>query len=161
MSIEFTPENEKKFSEIVKRYPKQDAAILPILWLAQEQFGFLSPEIRAYVAQKLNVSVARIESVVSFYTMYKTAPMGKYHLQLCRTISCSLQGCDQLMKWVETHLKLKSGETSPDWLFSYSTVECIAACGGAPALQVNGDYHENMTPQKLESLVGQLKEKHE
>lgn len=159
MSIAFSEKAEKRFKEIVSRYPHREAALLPVLWLAQEEFDYLSPEVRAYVAQRLSVSLARVEGLVSFYTLYKTKPMGKYHIQICRNISCSLRGCEELMNCVERKLGIKPSETTSDQQFSYSTVECIAACGGAPALQVNMDYFENMTTRGLEELIQKLKSK--
>ena len=157
--IRFSKEAEKKFNDIVGRYPQRDAALLPVLWLAQEEFDVLTPEVRSYIAEKLDVSLARVESVVSFYTMYRTRPSGKHHIQVCRNISCVLRGCEELMKFMESNLGLRPGDTSADGLFTYSTVECIAACGGAPALQVNADYHENMTPKGLAELIGKLKDR--
>jgi NADH:ubiquinone oxidoreductase subunit E len=117
----------------------------------------LSPEVRQLVARELDQPLARVESVVSFYTLYNTKPMGKYHLQLCQNISCSLRGCDELVSVVEQELGIKPGETTHDGMFSYSKVECLAACGGAPAMQVNFDYHENVTPTGLRELIAQLK----
>ena len=158
MSVHFSSKAEEEFKEIVSRYPLKDAALLPVLWLAQEEFDHLSQEVRAYVAEKLEISLARVESVVSFYTLYKTRPMGKHHIQICRNISCSLRGCDRLMGLVERTLGIKPGETTLDGRFSYSTVECIAACGGAPAIQINGDYYENVTEKGLTELIGRAKE---
>ncbi|HLG19223.1 MAG TPA: NAD(P)H-dependent oxidoreductase subunit E [Bdellovibrionota bacterium] len=156
--MRFSSSAEEKFADIVSRYPKSDAALLPVLWLAQEEFDVLTPEVRAYVARKLHLSAARVESVVSFYTLYKTKPMGKHHIQICRNLSCSLRGCDRLMGWVVKNLGIKPSETTPDWEYSYSTVECLAACGGAPAIQIDGDYFENVTEQRLEELIGRLKD---
>ncbi len=157
MNTQFSKEAEKKFTEIVSRYPRKDAALLPVLWLAQEEFEYLSQEVRAYVSARLDVSPARVDGVISFYTLYKTKPMGQHHIQICRNISCSLRGCDQLMSATEKELKIKPGETTEDRKFSYSTVECIAACGGAPALQVNGEYYENVTVKSLKELFKKLR----
>jgi len=155
--ISFSPAAEKKFQEIVARYPRKDAAMLPVLWLAQEEFEFISPEVGKYVAEKLEVSVARVESVIGFYTLYNTKKMGKYHLQVCRNISCYLKGCKDVMDAIETELHIKPGETTPDGKFTYSHVECLAACGNAPAMQVNMDYHENLNAESVTQLVVGLK----
>lgn len=159
MSAQFSAAAEKEFQDILTRYPRKDAALLPVLWLAQKEFGFLSAETRAYVAEKLETSVARVESVVSFYTLYRTRDMGKHHLQVCRNLSCALRGADKLMNYCEKELGLKSGETTSDGLLSYEKVECLAACGGAPAIQIDGMYYEDLTPKKLEELIGRLKDR--
>lgn len=159
MSVQFSPKTEKRFEEIVARYPRRDAALLPILWLAQKEFEFLSPEVRAYVASKVGVSLARVESVISFYTLYYTKRMGTHHIQVCRNLSCCLRGGESLTETVREELGIGPGETTTDGKFSFSTVECLAACGGAPALQINGDYHEQMSPEKLRDLIGELKER--
>lgn len=154
----FSVEAEKKFQDIVSRYPRRDAALLPVLWLAQEEFGIISQDVSRYVAQKLGISLARVESVLGFYTLYTTKKQGKYHLQVCRNISCDLRGCGEVMRVIESELGLKPGQTSSDGLFTYSHVECLAACGTAPALQVNQDYHENLTAESVKTLITTLKE---
>jgi NADH-quinone oxidoreductase subunit E len=153
MAVQFSKSAEKEFTKIVGRYPKKDAALLPVLWLAQKEFGYLSPEVQKYVAEKMGVSLARVESVVSFYTLYRTKPAGKFHIQVCRNISCNLRGCESLISALEQELGIKSGETTPDGLFSYEQVECLAACGGAPALQVNSKYHERVSADTLRNLI--------
>jgi NADH-quinone oxidoreductase E subunit len=157
MDIQFSSSAEKRFSEIVSRYPKADAALLPVLWLAQKEFDYLSPEVRAYVAEKVGVSLARVESVVSFYTLYHTRKMGKHHIQICRNLSCSLRDGEKLLSCIEGELNIKKGEVTKDGKFSFEAVECLAACGGAPALQVNGQYYENMNEKQLRDLIGKLK----
>ncbi len=157
MSLAFSARAERELGAIFERYPRKDAALLPVLWLAQREFGHLSAEARDYVALKVGVSLARVESVISFYTLYRTRETGKHHFQICRNLSCVLRGAEKLMETAERVLELKPGETSPDGKFTYSTVECLAACGGAPAMQVNGLYHENVTPEKLEKMIAELK----
>ncbi|MFH1017310.1 MAG: NAD(P)H-dependent oxidoreductase subunit E [Pseudomonadota bacterium] len=157
MSPKFSDAAEAEFSRIVSRYPKKEAALLSVLWLAQREFGALSREVREFVAGLLGLSAARVESVVSFYTMYSASPRGKFHVQVCRNLSCSLRGCETLMGLVEEQLGLRPGETSPDGLFAYSTVECLAACGGAPALHVNERCYENVTKDSLRKLIEDLR----
>ncbi len=157
MSPKFSEAAEKEFSAIVSRYPKAEAALLPVLWLAQREFGPLSREVREYVASRLALSPARVESVVSFYTMYSMSRPGKFHIQVCRNLSCTLRGCGKLMELVEGELGLKPGESSPDGLFTYSTVECLAACGGSPVLHVNETCHENVTGESLRKLIEDLR----
>jgi len=153
MSVMFSDKSEKKFAEVIARYPRKEAALLPVLWIAQEEFEVLTPEVRQYVADRLEISRARVESVVSFYTMYQTKPVGKYLVEICRNISCSLRGCESLMEHVESSLKIKPGQTTKDGLVTYNVVECIAVCGGAPAIQVNGEFHLDVTTEKLEDLI--------
>lgn len=155
--IQFSAETEKKFQSVIAKYPKKDAAMLPVLWLAQDEFETITPEVANYVAQKLDVSVARVESVLGFYTLYNTQKMGKYHLQVCRNISCDLRGCQSIMRTIEDELGIKKGQTTPDGLFTYSHVECLAACGTAPAMQVNMDYHESLTPESVKTLIANMK----
>ena len=158
MSMKFSPENEKKFEEILKGYPRKDAAMLPVLWLAQEEFGILTEEVLEFIAKKLDVSKARVESVVSFYTMYKTKKQGKFHIQVCRNLPCVLRGAERIMEAVEAELKIKPGETTPDELFTYSHVECLAACGTAPAMQIEKDYHENLTSEGVLEIIKTLRQ---
>ena len=157
MKFVFSEESEKKFESLLKKYPQKEAALLPTLWVAQQQFGYLPQEARKYVAERLELSLARVEAVVSFYTMYKTKPMGKYHVQVCRTISCALKGCDKVLEAIRNELGIREGETTSDGLFSFDHVECIAACGGAPAMQINFDYYENLNPERAISILKELK----
>lgn len=158
MKIQFSSTAEMKFQKILSGYPRQDAALLPVLWLAQEEFEYLSEEVRDYVAEKLDITRARVDSVVSFYTMYNTKKLGKYHLQVCRGISCYLRDCKSVMNGIEQELKIKNGETTGDGLFTYTHVECLGNCGNAPTLQVNVEkYDENLTATSVRQLIGDLR----
>jgi NADH-quinone oxidoreductase subunit E len=157
MTVHFSETAEKRFKEIVSRYPKKDAAMLPVLALAQEEFGALSREVSLLVAEKLGVSLARVESVISFYTLFTKKKMGKHHMEVCRNVSCKMRGSDELVSCLEKELGIKPGETTPDGEFSFTTVECLAACGGAPALRVDSDYYENATAADLKRLIGKLR----
>ncbi len=158
MTVAFSQAADKEFQAILKRYPQRGAALLPVLWLAQKELGPLSGEVRAYVAHRLDLPLARVEGVISFYTLYQTQPVGRYHIQVCRNLSCALRGCGELMQCLEEKLKIRPGEMTPDKMFSYSTVECLAACGGAPALMVNMDYYENMDRGSVETLLEKLRD---
>ena len=155
--IAFSAKAEKKFESIVARYPRRDAALLPVLWLAQEEFDHISKEVKALVAAKVGVSIARVDSVLGFYTLYKTKPTGRYHLQVCRNISCHLRGAKEIMRTIEETLGIRDGETTPDGRFTYSKVECLAACGTAPCMQVNMDYHESLTPESTKATLERLR----
>ncbi len=138
------------------RYPIKRAAIMPTLWLAQEEFGWLSTEVLAYVAELLELSPAFVASVASFYTMYYKQPMGRHHVQVCTNLSCALVGADRIVDCLRERLGIEVGETSADGKFSLSVVECLASCGTAPMLQLNDDYVENLTPERVLELIDRL-----
>ncbi len=155
----FTEENLRKVEEIKKRYPNQMAAVLPVLWLAQEQFGWISEEAMHYVAELLDVPFNHILGVVTFYTMYNKKPVGKYHIQVCANISCMLRGSDNLLGHMEKKLGVRIGETTPDKMFTLNEVECLGSCGTAPMMQVNDDYYEDLTTEKIDRLVEEFRSK--
>jgi NADH-quinone oxidoreductase subunit E len=157
MPVEFKKETVTEFEAIASRYPVRRAALLPALWLAQREFSYLSPEAMVCVADLVGVSPAQVLEVAEFYTMYQKKKPGKYHLQVCQTIACMLAGSDEIKKVIEKKLSLKPGETTPDGQFSYQLVECLAACNTAPCMQVNDDYHENLTTESTEKLLEKLR----
>ncbi len=156
MAFEFTEENKQKFEAVVQRYPKRLAAMLPTLWLAQRQQGWISTEVMEYVAGLLHCSPSKVYEVVTFYTMFNQKPVGKYHFQVCRTLSCQLLGAEQITCYLKEKLGLGLGETSSDGRYTLSEVECLGSCGTAPMLQLNDDYHENLSPEKLDQLLESL-----
>lgn len=153
----FTPENKKKLDEILTHYPTKQAALLPALWLAQEQFGYLSLETMKYVAELLEISPAHVYSVATFYTMFHLKPVGKHHLQVCRTLSCALMGSDNIVEHLKKKLKIQDNEVTPDGKFSLCQVECLASCGTGPAMMVNEKYYEALTPKKVDEILATLK----
>jgi NADH-quinone oxidoreductase E subunit len=156
MALEFSPETLKKFEETVARYPKKEAAMLPVLYLAQQEFGHLGPEAIEYVAELMGQAPARVYSVVSFYTMYNMKPIGRHHIQICRTLPCALGGAEKITAFVKQRLGIESGQTTPDGRFTLTEVECLASCGTAPMMQVNDDYYENLTEEKLDEILHSL-----
>ena len=120
------------------------------------EFGHVSDEAIVYVAGLLGLSPARIEGVATFYTMYNRKPVGKYHVQICRNISCSLLGAEHLITHVAEKLGVKPGETTPDGRFTLSQVECLGSCGTAPVMQINDDYHENLTEASIDAILDKL-----
>lgn len=152
-----------QFDEIVKRYPqgKQKSALLPILHLVQAEYGWLSPAAMDKVAEYLNIQPIEVYEVATFYTMFFLQPQGKYVLEVCRTGPCQLVGSDKIMTHLEKKLGVKEGEVSKDGLFSWRGVECLAACGMAPVLQIGPEYtyYENLTEDKLDTLIEELKKK--
>jgi len=157
MSLEFSPETLKRFEETVARYPKKEAAMLPVLSLAQREFGFLGPEAIAYVAKLMDQTPAQVQGVVSFYTMFNAGPIGRHHIQVCRTLSCALRGAEKITAFLKRRLGVEVGQTTPDGRFTLSEVECLASCGTAPMMQVNDAYYENLTEEKLAAILEELK----
>ena len=150
------PEFEAKVNAVAARDPEPQAALLPVLWLVQRTKGWVDLDSEAWIASRLGVSPAHVHGVVTFYTMYKRRPWGKYHIQVCTTLSCMLRGSDDLMAHLEKRLGIEPGQTSPDGRFSLIKVECLGSCGTAPMLQLNDDYHENLTIESLDRLLDGL-----
>jgi len=157
MALEFSPESLKRFEEIVRRYPRKEAALLPVLRLAQEELGYLSLEAIEYVAKIMELPVARVYGVVTFYTMLNMKPVGRHHIQICRTLPCALSGAERISALIKTRLGVGVGETTPDGRFTLSEVECLASCGSGPMMQVNDDYYENLTEEQVEEILKNLK----
>lgn len=157
MSLEFSTETLKRFTEVVSRYPKKEAAMLPALYLAQREFGYLSTEAIEYVAKLMELAPARVYGVVTFYTMLNMKPVGKYHIQVCRTLPCALVGAEKMTALLKSKLGIGVGETSPDGKFTLSEVECLASCGTGPMMQINDDYYENLTEARVQEILGSLK----
>ena len=157
MALQFSPETLKKFAETVARYPKKEAAMLPVLYLAQQEFGYLSPEAIEYVATLMGQTPARVQGVVSFYTMFNTKPIGRHHIQVCRTLSCALGGAERIMALIKRKLGIDLGQTTTDGRFTLSEVECLASCGTAPMMQINDAYYENLNEEKTEKILDLLK----
>ncbi len=153
----FTEENLRRVEEIKKRYPKPMAALLPVLWIAQEQFGWISEEVMHYVAGLLDLPYNHVLGVVTFYTMYNRQPVGKYHIQVCANVSCMLRGSDNLIEHLEHRLGINVGGTTSDRLFTLSEVECLGSCGTAPMMQVNNDYYEDLSREKLDNLIEEFR----
>jgi NADH-quinone oxidoreductase subunit E len=163
LPVEFSPELISKFDEIVSRYPqgKQKSALLPILHLVQAEFGWVSAPAMDKVADYLHLEDIEVYEVATFYSMYFMRPMGKYVLEVCRTGPCCLVGAEKIIDHIEQKLGVKEGETTADGLFSWRGVECLAACGYAPVLQIGPEYtfYENLTNESVDKLISDLKAK--
>jgi NADH-quinone oxidoreductase E subunit len=157
MALEFSPAAYRQFEETLARYPRKEAAILPVLYLAQQEFGYLGQEAIEYVARLMGQSPARVHGVVSFYTMLNTKPIGRHHIQVCRTLPCALRGAEQLTGFIKKTLAIEVGQTTADGRFTLSEVECLASCGTAPMMQINDDYYENLTDEKVTEILASLK----
>ena len=154
----FTAETLSRIDEIVGRYPNKKAALLPALWIAQEVYeGWLPEEAMQEVADYLGLSRAEVEGVASYYTMYNKEPVGRHHLEICHNVPCMFMGAEELIHHCEQKLGVSAGETTPDGLFTLSRVECLGACANAPAVQIGPKYHENVSPDRMDLLIAQLK----
>jgi NADH-quinone oxidoreductase subunit E len=152
----FSPEVEAEIDRHLAKYPldRKRSAILPLMFIVQrERDGWLDPPGVAYLADRLGVRITDIWEVATFYSMINTEPVGRYHIQVCKTLSCKILGADKITEHCSQRLGIKPGETTPDGLFSLSVVECLGSCGTAPMLQVGFDYHENLTTEKVDELL--------
>jgi NADH-quinone oxidoreductase E subunit len=155
----FSSENQKKIDKILQKYPPhhQASAILPLLDLAQRQNGGWLPRSGIeVVANMLKMPVIRAFEVATFHTMFNLKPVGKYHIQMCRTTPCWLRGSEDIQAVCESHLEIKPGEVTADGKFSLAEVECLGACVHAPVIQINDDYFENLTPNSMKTLLQNL-----
>jgi NADH-quinone oxidoreductase E subunit len=155
--VEFSPETLAELEKIFSRYPQRPAAIIPALWLAQRDFGWISAEAIEMIARLCEVAPAHVYGVVSFYTMFNRTPVGKYHLQLCTNLSCQLRGAEHMLECLREELGIDLGETTADRLVTLSEVECLAACEMAPVLQVNEDFLGPMTRESIRELLARLR----
>lgn len=154
--IKFSAEKLAEVRQIIARYPegRQKSALLPVLHIAQAEFdNWLSPETMDYVAGLLDIEPIEVYEVASFYTMFNLQPVGKYVLEICRTGPCCLVGAEKVQAHIEEKLGIKAGETTPDGMFTLKPVECLAACGFGPVMQVGSTYYEKLTPEKTDELL--------
>jgi len=155
----YTPDNQAKFDENVQHYPPEQrkSAILYALYLAQGQLGYLTGNAMRFVAQQIGCSTADVEDVVSYYTMFYTRPVGKYVVNVCRTLSCAINGAERVTEELSAKLGIKPGETDASGTFTLMEVECLGACDRAPAVMVNDAWHECLTPESAAQLVDDLR----
>lgn len=149
-------ENLKKIEELKNRFPDSKAMTIPVLWIVQEEHGWISDQSVEEIAKLLELPVKHVYGVVSFYTMFNRKPVGKYHIQMCTNVSCQLLGAEKLSEYICRRLDIKVGETTPDKKFTVTEVECLGSCGTAPTMQVNDDYYENLTEAKIDELLRKL-----
>lgn len=152
----FSEEELRQVDYHINKYPEKKAAIMPVLWMAQKKWGWLSKEVMEYVAEILELSYAHVYGVATFYTMYFKKPMGKYHVQVCTNVSCMLLKGDEIYDHVKGRLGIGHNEATEDGVFSLEEVECMGACGGAPMIVINEDFHENVDISKVDSLLDKL-----
>ncbi|MCM2278036.1 MAG: NAD(P)H-dependent oxidoreductase subunit E [Oligoflexia bacterium] len=145
-----------RMNKLEPRYPDKVALLLPALHAAQEEFGWLPPEVMEEVGAFIGIHPAQVREVASFYTMYNLKPVGKYHLKICTNVACCLRGADELVHHVEKKYGIRCGETTPDRKLTLNEEECLGACGTAPAMMLNDDYHENLTAEGLDKILERL-----
>jgi NADH-quinone oxidoreductase E subunit len=157
--FKYTPENQARFDENVKRYPpdQRKSAILYALYLAQNQNGYLTSAAMRHVAEQIGCTAAEVEDVVSYYTMFYTKPVGKYVINVCRTLSCALRGAERVTEELSAKLGIHPGETDSSGTFTLIEVECLGACDRAPVVMVNDDWHECLAPEQVGKFVDDVR----
>ena len=160
--VRFSDEKIKMVEQIIQRYPegKQKSALLPVLHIAQDEFGgWLSTETMDYVASLLRLEPIEVYEVATFYSMYNLKPVGRYLFEVCHTGPCMLNGSDDVIKYIFEKLGIKPGETTADGMFTLKTVECLGACGYAPMMQLGKNYREHLTKEKVDAIVNECRSK--
>ena len=152
----FDAETDAEFERLCARYPARESMIMPALWLAQQQQGWLSAEAIEYVAERVGTYPAKVFELATFYTMYHLRPVGTYHICVCRTLSCYLRDKQDIVDFLADEIGIKPRQVSDDGRFSLEEVECLGHCGSAPVVQVNGEFHEEMNVEKLKALLATL-----
>ena len=146
-----------EIEQIISHYPVRRSALLPLLNLAQREEGYVSETAMKEIARILRLTPPQVYEVVTFYTLLSLKPIGKFHIQVCRSLMCALVGSDTLLDCLQARLGIRPGETTPDRLFTLSTVECLASCGTGPMMQINDDYYERLTEEKVDRILADLK----
>ena len=157
--MRFSDEFEARFTQMLTHYPTRRSVLVPTLLYAQDEVGFLSEEVIAELAQRLELTELEVRNVISYYSMLTTKPRGKFNVQVCTNISCMLRGGEELLHHCEKKLGIGHKGTTSDGLFSLEEVECIGACSWAPAMMLNYDFHENLTPEKVDGLIAGIRKK--
>jgi NADH-quinone oxidoreductase E subunit len=156
MALEFSENAKKEIAAKIDQLPDRRSALIPALYIAQREFRYISPEVMEYLAAELSLPVSEVRGVATFYTMFNKEPVGKYHIQVCQNLTCSLLGAEPLISHLEKKLGIACGQTTPDGKFSISRVECLGSCGSAPVMQINDDYYENLTAEKIDEILAGL-----
>ncbi|MGB6385870.1 MAG: NAD(P)H-dependent oxidoreductase subunit E [Terriglobales bacterium] len=157
--MKFSDEFETRFATMLTHYPTKRSALVPTLLYAQDEVGFMGDEVIAELAQRLDLTELEVRNVISYYSMLTTKPRGKYNVQVCTNIACMLVGGEELLEHCEKKLGIGNKGTTPDGMFSLEEVECIGACSWAPAVQVNYDFHENLTNAKMDQVLDEYRKK--
>jgi NADH-quinone oxidoreductase E subunit len=148
---------QNEIADILARYPVKRSALLPLLYVAQRDRGYVTEEAMTEIARILKLTPPQVYETITFYTMFNLKPMGKFHIQVCKSLMCALVGSDTVIGWIASKLGIGPGETTADGLFTLSAVECLASCGTAPMMQINDDYYERLTEEKVDRIFADLK----
>ena len=146
----------RQIQDLISKYPQKRSALIPSLHLVQKELGYISSDTMADIARIFELSPNEVQEVTSFYTMFYRKPVGKYVLQVCTNISCQLCNAEGIMAHLKNRLGIKPGETTEDKKFTLLEVECLGSCGTSPVVQINDDYHEDLTPEKLDAILDNL-----
>jgi len=155
--MSLSPATLQQIDAAIREYTHPRSALLAVLHLIQKERGHIATEDELWVSHKLDIPPAEVAGVVTFYTMFRTRPAGRHHIQVCRTLSCQIRGCREVVAHLKKKLGIDEGGVTPDGRFSLITVECLGSCGTAPMMQVNDDYHENLTLERLDALLDAMK----
>jgi NADH-quinone oxidoreductase subunit E len=153
----FLDKHKNEIAEILSRYPVKRSALIPLLYVAQRDQGYVSEAVMQEIARLLGLTPPQVYETVTFYTMFNLKPVGKFHIQVCKSLMCALVGSDAMIGWIKTKLGIAPGESTTDGLFTLSAVECLAACGTGPMMQINEDYYEQVTEDKLDRILADLR----
>lgn len=156
MTIEFTQDELAKIDALKSKYPESKAAIMPVLWMAQKKWGWLSEDVMRYIGNVMNLPYAHVKGVATFYTMYFKKPMGKFHVQVCTNVSCMLLGGNEIFEAVKARLGCENNAVTVDGRFSLEEVECMGACGGAPMIAINETFHESVSVDSVHALLDSI-----
>ncbi len=154
-TVRFSDERLAEIATLVKRYPSAQSALMPVLYMAQEDFGYISMDAQKMIAEVLGLRLMQVREVVTFYTMFREQPCGTYLLEVCTNAGCMLNGANEVVAHMCDSLGIQLGETTPDGLFTVTEVECAGACAGAPVVQVNNIYHEHATAESMDALIAE------
>ena len=157
--MKFSEQFESRFAEMIKHYPTKRSVLVPTLLYAQDEVGYLSDEVISEIAGLVDLTELEVRNVISYYSMLTTKPRGRYNVQVCTNIACMLRGGEEILNHCKKRLGVGHKGTTPDGLFSLEEVECIGACSWAPAVQVNYDFHENLTTEKMDGVLEEYKKK--
>ena len=157
--MKFSEEFEQRFVEMLPHYPTKRSVLVPTLLYAQDEVGFLSDDVIKEISGRLELTELEVRNVISYYSMLTTKPRGKFSVQVCTNISCMVRGGEEILQHCKKKLGIGNKQTTPDGLFALEEVECIGACSWAPAAQVNYDFHENLTPEKMDNVIDEYRKK--
>jgi NADH-quinone oxidoreductase E subunit len=155
--MKFSEKYKDEIADILSRYEVRRSALIPLLYVAQRDHGYVTETAMQEIAQLLRLTPPQVYETITFYTMFNLKPVGKFHIQVCKSLMCALVGSDTVIEWVKTKLGIAPGESTADGLFSLSVVECLAACGTGPMMQINDDYYEQLTEGKLDQILSDLR----